>query len=94
MLDQAYHFDPDRFADFRVPTLLPGVDHPLGFLQTTDRPPRWWTRPDSGGVILPGQQYSAMDTSPDLSCARCCALGWRNDAGPAVCEPPHRRMSF
>jgi pimeloyl-ACP methyl ester carboxylesterase len=64
-LDRTYRLDPEKFADFQVPTmLLLGGDSPPLFQQATQLVDA--TLPNSQVVILPGQQHIAMDTSPDL----------------------------
>ena len=62
---EAYRFDPERFGDLRVPTLLLiGGESPSTFEEaekTVDE-----TLPNSRIVVLPGQRHVAMDTATDL----------------------------
>lgn len=64
-IDRKYSFDPDKFANLQVPTmLLLGGDSPPLFrraIEVVDS-----ALLDSRVVILPGQQHIAMDTNPDL----------------------------
>jgi pimeloyl-ACP methyl ester carboxylesterase len=64
-IDRNYSFDPERFADLRVPVLLMlGGDSPPIFraaVETADG-----AVPNSMVVLLPGQQHIAMDTDPEL----------------------------
>lgn len=65
VIDQTYRFDPTRFADLRVPTLLLlGSDSPPIFRQAIETLES--ALPASRVAILPGQQHIAMDTAPDL----------------------------
>jgi pimeloyl-ACP methyl ester carboxylesterase len=62
---EAYQFQPERFRNMNVPTLmLLGGDSPPFARKNAD----YWhnTLPDSRIVVLPGQQHIAMDTAPDL----------------------------
>jgi pimeloyl-ACP methyl ester carboxylesterase len=65
LADADYVFEPDRFRDLRVPTmLLMGGESPE-FLR---RPTQLLQRalPDARLVVLEGQQHIAMVTAPDL----------------------------
>jgi len=63
--DADYVFDPDRFRDLRVPTmLLMGGESPEVLRRPTQLLQR--TLPDAGLVVLEGQQHIAMVTAPDL----------------------------
>jgi pimeloyl-ACP methyl ester carboxylesterase len=60
-----YQFQPDRFKDLTVPTLLlTGGDSPAFFKAATET--LSLTLPNCQIAILPGQQHIAMDTAPDL----------------------------
>lgn len=61
----AYRFDPERFGDLGVPTLLLlGGDSPATFGEAERAVDE--TLPDSRIVIMPGQGHAAMDTGTDL----------------------------
>ena len=64
-IDRSYSFEPEKFADLRLPTLLMlGGDSPPIFqraVETADE-----AIPGSRVVLLPGQQHIAMDTNPAL----------------------------
>ena len=63
--DRSYRFEPDQFANFRVPTmLLLGGDSPPLFRQATAALDS--ALPNSSVVTLPEQQHVAMDTNPGL----------------------------
>jgi pimeloyl-ACP methyl ester carboxylesterase len=63
--DEAYRFDPERFGDLGVPTLLlSGGDSPT-FLKAADKAVDG-TLPNSRIVVMPGQGHAAMDTGTDL----------------------------
>lgn len=63
--EQSYRFNPKRFADFRVPTLLMlGGDSPPAFREVIEVLNA--ALPNSRVAILPGQQHVAMDTAPEL----------------------------
>lgn len=63
-IDRTYSFDPDKFANLRVPTLLLlGGDSPPLFRQATEAVDS--ALPNSTVVTLPDQQHIAMDTNPD-----------------------------
>ena len=65
VFDRSYRFDPDKFADFKVPTmLLLGGDSPPLFRQATAVVNS--ALPNSLVVTLPEQQHIAMDMNPDL----------------------------
>lgn len=60
-----YHFDPARFDDFSVPTvLLTGSESSSLFSDTIERLDE--TLPNSCIVTIPGQAHEAMTTAPDL----------------------------
>lgn len=60
-----YRFDPDRFRDLAVPTLLlNGSDSPPGFRLAEEALDQ--ALPDSRIVVMPGQGHGAMDTGADL----------------------------
>ena len=64
-IDKTYSFDPDKFANLRVPTLLLlGGDSPPLFRDATEAADS--ALPNSIVVTLRGQQHIAMDTNPDL----------------------------
>ena len=64
-IDQTYRFDPVKYADLRVLTLLLlGGDSPSLFRQATGVVDSALS--NSTVVVLPGQQHIAMDTDPDL----------------------------
>ena len=61
----AYRFDPERFGDLGVPTLLlSGGDSPA-FLKAADKAVDE-TLPNCRIVVMPGQGHAAMDTGTDL----------------------------
>ena len=63
--DEAYRFDPERFGDLGVPTLLlSGGDSPA-FLKAADKAVDE-TLPNCRIVVLSGQGHAAMDTGTDL----------------------------
>jgi pimeloyl-ACP methyl ester carboxylesterase len=63
--DEAYRFDPERFGDLAVPTLLlSGGDSPA-FLKAADKAVDE-TLPNCRIVVMPGQGHAAMDTGTDL----------------------------
>ena len=62
---KAYGFDPGRFADLGVPTLvLSGGDSPAALRKAAEAVNE--TLPDSRIVVMPGQGHAAMDTGRDL----------------------------
>ena len=64
-IERSYRFQPDRFAQFSIPTLLLlGGDSPPVFRQTVDMVSA--ALPTSRIVVMPGQQHVAMDTAPEL----------------------------
>jgi len=64
-IDRTYRFDPVRFADLRIPTLLLlGGDSPEIFRRAVDTVHE--AVPHSTVVELRGQQHIAMDTNPEL----------------------------
>src|SRR5215203_4902907 len=61
----AYRFDPERFGDLGVPTLLLlGGESPAIFGEAERAVDE--TLPDSRIVVMPAQGHSAMDTATDL----------------------------
>ncbi len=62
---EAYRFDPERFGDLGVPTLLLlGGDSPATFREAEKAVDE--TLPDSRIVVMPEQGHGAMDTGTDL----------------------------
>jgi len=63
--DEAYPFEPARFADVHVPTLLLlGGDSPLFFRSAIEAV--HGAVSTSTIVVMPGQQHTAMNTAPAL----------------------------
>lgn len=62
---KAYRFDPARFRDLRVPTLLLAGGASAAAFQTTASAVAG-ALPHSRLVVLPGQGHAAMDTATDL----------------------------
>lgn len=64
-LDRSYEFEPGKFADHHIPTLLMlGGDSPPLFREAIKVLES--ALPNSRTAVLPGQQHIAMDTSPEL----------------------------
>ncbi len=64
-IDQRYVFEPERFVNMAVPTLvLLGGDSPPIFRSAAEAVRS--ALPNADLVELPGQQHIAMDTAPDL----------------------------
>lgn len=62
---KAYRFDPERFRDLAVPTLLlAGSESPPGYRRTVEALDA--ALPDSRTVVMPGQGHGAVDTGTDL----------------------------
>jgi pimeloyl-ACP methyl ester carboxylesterase len=62
---KAYRFDPDRFRDLGVPTLLlSGGSSPAALRKAAETVNG--ALPDSRIVVMPGQGHAAMDTGTDL----------------------------
>ena len=62
---KAYRFDPERFGDLGVPTLLlSGGDSPAALRKAAEAVDEML--PDSRLVVMPGQGHAAMDTGTDL----------------------------
>jgi len=62
---KAYGFDPERFADLGVPTLvLSGGESPAALRKAGEAVEE--TLPDSRIVVMAGQGHAAMDTGTDL----------------------------
>ena len=63
--DIAYEFDPERFRDFRMPTLiLEGGDSSAPFKAANEMVRA--ALPDCRVAVMPGQRHAAMDTGTDL----------------------------
>ena len=62
---KAYGFDPDRFRDLRVPTLLLSGDESPAALRKAGEVVEE-ALPDSRIVVMPGHGHAAMDTGTDL----------------------------
>jgi pimeloyl-ACP methyl ester carboxylesterase len=63
--EEAYRFDPERFGDLGVPTLLlSGGDSPDDLAASTKAVDE--ALPDSRIVVMRGQGHVAMDTGTDL----------------------------
>jgi pimeloyl-ACP methyl ester carboxylesterase len=63
--EEAYRFDPNRFRDLRIPTLLLlGSESPAIFEETAKAVAE--ALPDSRIVVMAGQGHVAMDTGTDL----------------------------
>ncbi len=72
-VEDAYQFDPTRFADMQVPTLLlAGGDSPPGMRAIVDMVDA--ALPDSRIGELPGQQHVAHRTAPDLLASKIVAF--------------------
>jgi len=64
-IERSYRFQPERFAQFSIPTLLLlGGDSPPIFRQIIDVVNA--AVPTSRIAVMPGQQHVAMDTAPEL----------------------------
>lgn len=64
-IDREYSFEPSKFVDLDIPTLLLlGGDSPPLFQKAVEMAHA--ALPTSKLVTLPGQQHIAMDTSPEL----------------------------
>ena len=62
---KAYRFDPERFRDLRVPTLLlSGGDSPTALRKAAEAANEALS--DTRIVVMPGQGHAAMDTGTDL----------------------------
>jgi pimeloyl-ACP methyl ester carboxylesterase len=62
---KAYRFDPERFDDLGVPTLvLSGGESPAALRKAAKAVDE--ALPDSSSVAMPGQGHAAMDTRTDL----------------------------
>ena len=62
---EGYVFEPERFRQLRVPTLLLlGGDSPPFFRAAIESVHA--TLPNSQIVVLPGQQHTAINTAPAL----------------------------
>jgi pimeloyl-ACP methyl ester carboxylesterase len=63
--EDAYRFDPERFGDLRVPTLLlTGGESPAILAEIVKAVDE--ALPNSRVVVMPGQGHVAMDTGTDL----------------------------
>jgi pimeloyl-ACP methyl ester carboxylesterase len=66
---KTYRFDPKRFRDLAVPTLLlSGSESPSGYRMAVEAVDE--ALPDSRIVVMPGQGHVAMDTGTDLFTAQ------------------------
>jgi len=63
--DKAYRFDPGRFKELRVPTLLLSGEDSPDYMTASDKAVDE-VLPDSRIVVMPGQGHVAMDTGTDL----------------------------
>ena len=62
---KAYGFDPERFENLEVPTLLlSGGESPAALLRAAEAVDD--ALPDSRIVVMPGQGHAALDTGTDL----------------------------
>ncbi len=62
---KAYRFDPERFRDLGVPTLLlSGGESPAALRKAAEVVDE--ALPDSRIVVIPGHGHAAMDTATDL----------------------------
>ena len=62
---KAYRFDPERFRDLRVPTLLlSGGESPAALRKAAEVVDE--ALPDSHVVVMSGHGHAAMDTGTDL----------------------------
>ncbi len=61
---KAYRFDPERFGDLGVPTLLSGGESPAALRRAAEVVDE--ALPDSRIVVMPGHGHTAMDTATDL----------------------------
>lgn len=62
---KTYRFDPERFRDLAVPTLLlNGSESPPGYRMAEEAVDE--ALPDSRIVVMPGQGHGAVDTGTDL----------------------------
>jgi pimeloyl-ACP methyl ester carboxylesterase len=65
LFEKSYNFDPERFRDLHVPTLLLlGGDSPAFFKEATKLVHQALLQ--STIVLLPGQQHAAMNTAPEM----------------------------
>ena len=63
--NREYAFDPDRFRELHVPTLLlRGGDSPEGFAAAGEAVRA--ALPDCRVAVMPGQRHAAMDTGTEL----------------------------
>lgn len=72
-VDDGYEFDPGRFADLAVPTLLLAGGHSPPFLKASTEVVAT-ALPDTRVVTLEGQGHVAMDTVPDRFAAEILAF--------------------
>jgi pimeloyl-ACP methyl ester carboxylesterase len=63
--DEAYRFDPERFGDLGVPTLLLRGGNSPAFHKAADKAVDE-ALPNCRIVVMPGQGHAAMDTGTDL----------------------------
>lgn len=85
--EEAYRFDPDRFADFVAPTLLLlGSESPAAFEEAEKAVDE--ALPDSRIVVMDGQGHAAIDTGTDLFTAE--VLRFLTDGAQQA--PPQPRL--
>ena len=63
--DEAYRFDPERFGDLGVPTLMLSGGESPAFQKAADKAVDE-TLPNCRIVVMPGQGHAAMDTGTNL----------------------------
>jgi pimeloyl-ACP methyl ester carboxylesterase len=63
--EEAYRFDPGRFKELRVPTLLLSGEDSPGYMAASDKAVDE-VLPDSRIVVMSGQGHVAMDTGTEL----------------------------
>ncbi len=81
---KAYRFDPERFGDLGVPTLLlSGGASPGAFREAAETV--YGALPNSRMVVMPGQGHAAMDTGTDLFTAE--VLDFLTDVQRAPTSP-------
>ena len=81
---KAYGFDPERFRDLGVPTLLlSGGTSPAALRKAAEAVDG--ALPDSRIVVMPGQGHAAMDTGTDLFTAE--VLHFLTDAQQGLTSP-------
>jgi pimeloyl-ACP methyl ester carboxylesterase len=84
---KAYGFDPERFRDLGVPTLLlSGGTSPAALRKAAEAVDG--ALPDSRIVVMPGQGHAAMDTGTDVFTAE--VLHFLTDAQQGPSSPQAR----